>query len=115
MKRLILSLILIIIFFKSERVFAGTVTMPSTLTTDTTDFVLLSSSGTTPSISGYTGTLLLSAVASDGNIKVTSVTSLMRAAGYCDYSSDNSNEPSSCTGSCLINWFLAIECPLLYN
>ena len=101
MKRLILSLILIIIFFKSERVFAGTVTMPSTLTTDTTDFVLLSSSGTTPSISGYTGTLLLSAVASDGNIKVTSVTSLMRAAGYCSYTNDNANEPSNCTGSSL--------------
>jgi uncharacterized protein YhjY with autotransporter beta-barrel domain len=101
MKRLILSLILIIIFFKSERVFAGTVTMPSTLTTDTTDFVLLSSSGTTPSISGYTGTLLVSAVASDGNIKVTSVTSLMQAAGYCSYSSDNSSVPSACTGSSL--------------
>ena len=101
MKRLILSLILIIIFFKSERVFAGTVTMPSTLTTDTTDFVLLSSSGTTPSISGYTGTLLVSAVASDGNIKVTSVTSLMQAAGYCGYSSDNSSVPSASTGSSL--------------
>ena len=75
--------------------------MPSTLTTDTTDFVLLSSSGTTPSISGYTGTLLVSAVASDGNIKVTSVTSLMQAAGYCGYSSDNSSVPSACTGSSL--------------
>jgi|TARA_Y100000748_G_scaffold246373_1_gene210856 hypothetical protein len=42
--------------------------MPSTLTTDKTDFVLLSSSGTTPSISGYIGTLLVSAVASDVNI-----------------------------------------------
>ena len=115
MRRIVLGFFLLLISFNSERAFAGTVTMPSTLTTDTTDFVLLSSSGTTPSISGYTGTLLLSAVASDGNIKVTSVTSLMRAAGYCDYSSDNSNEPSSCTGSCLINWFLAIECPLLYN
>jgi len=101
MRGIVLGFFLLLILFNSEKAFAGTVTMPSTLTTDTTDFVLLSSSGTTPSISGYTGTLLLSAVASDGNIKVTSVTSLMRAAGYCSYTSDNANEPSSCTGSSL--------------
>ena len=101
MRLIVLGFFLLLILFNSEKAFAGTVTMPSTLTTDTTDFVLLSSSGTTPSISGYTGTLLLSAVASDGNIKVTSVTSLMQAAGYCGYSSDNSSVPSSCTGSSL--------------
>ena len=101
MRGIILSLIFIIFTFNSSKVYSGTVTMPSTLTTDTTDFVLLSSSGTTPSISGYTGTLLVSAVASDGNIKVTSVTSLMQAAGYCGYSSDNSSVPSTCTGSSL--------------
>ena len=101
MRGIVFGLLLILIFFNSKKAFAGTVTMPSTLTTDTTDFVLLSSSGTTPSISGYTGTLLVSAVASDGNIKVTSVTSLMQAAGYCGYSSDNSSVPSSCTGSSL--------------
>ena len=101
MKRIVLNLILILISFNSERAFAGTVTMPSTLTADTTDFVLLSSSGTTPSISGYTGDLLVSAVASDGNIKVTTVTSLKQAAGYCSYSSDSSTVPSNCTGSSL--------------
>ena len=101
MRGIVLGFFLILIFFNSEKAFAGTVTMPSTLTTDTTDFVLLSSSGTTPSISGYTGTLLVSAVASDGNIKVTSVTNLMQAAGYCNYSSDNSSVPSQCTGNSL--------------
>ena len=101
MRGIVLGFFLLLISFNSEKAFAGTVTMPSTLTTDTTDFVLLSSSGTTPSISGYTGTLLVSAVASDGNIKVTSVTSLMQAAGYCGYSSDNSSVPSTCTGSSL--------------
>ena len=101
MRVIVLGFFLVLISFNIQKAFAGTVTMPSTLTTDTTDFVLLSSSGTTPSISGYTGTLLVSAVASDGNIKVTSVTSLMRAAGYCSYTSDNANEPSSCTGSSL--------------
>ena len=101
MRVAVLSLIILLFFFNSNKVYSGTVTMPSTLTTDTTDFVLLSSSGTTPSISGYTGTLLVSAVASDGNIKVTSVTNLMQAAGYCGYSSDNSSVPSACTGNSL--------------
>jgi len=101
MRGIVLGFFLLLILFNSEKAFAGTVTMPSTLTTDTTDFVLLSSSGTTPSISGYTGDLLVSAVASDGNIKVTTVTSLKQAAGYCSYSSDSSTVPSNCTGSSL--------------
>ena len=81
MRAVIINLIILIFIFNSNKAYSGTLTMPSTLTTDTTDFVLLSSSGTTPSISGYSGTLLVSAVASDGNIKVTSVTNLMQAAG----------------------------------
>ena len=101
MRGIILSLIFIIFTFNSSKVYSGTVTMPSTLTTDTTDFVLLSSSGTTPSISGYTGTLLVSAVASDGNVKITTTSNLLRAAGYCGYSSDASSEPTSCSGSSL--------------
>ena len=39
---------------------AETLTFPTNLVANTTDFVLLSSSGTTPSISGYSGTLLFS-------------------------------------------------------
>ena len=69
--------------------FAGNVTMPSSLVADTSTFVTLSDSGTTPSISGYTGTLLVSVTASDGNIKVTTTTNLKRASGYCGYSSDS--------------------------
>mgnify|MGYP001457493823 FL=1 len=38
---------------------AETLTFPTNLVANTTDFVLLSSSGTTPSISGYTGTLFI--------------------------------------------------------
>ena len=101
MRAVIINLIILIFVFNSNKAYSGTLTMPSTLTTDTTDFVLLSSSGTTPSISGYTGTLLVSAVASDGNIKVTSVTNLMQAAGYCTYESDNSSAPLACTGNSL--------------
>ena len=74
--------------------------MPTSLTTDTTDFVLLSSSGVTPSISGYSGTLLVSATASAGNIKITNTTSINSANGYCGYN-DNTSTPVQCTGSSL--------------
>ena len=74
--------------------------MPTSLTTDTTDFVLLSSSGVTPSISGYSGTLLVSAVASAGNIKITNTTSINSAKGYCGYD-DNTSAPNQCTGDSL--------------
>ena len=81
--------------------FAGTVTMPTSLVADTSSFVTLSDSGTTPSISGYTGTLLVSVTASDGNIKVTTTTSLKRASGYCGYGSDSDDEPTDCSGNSL--------------
>ena len=68
MRVTVLSLIILIFLFNCNKSYSGTVIMPSTLTTDTTHFVLSSSSGTTPNISGYTGTLLISAVASNGNI-----------------------------------------------
>ena len=63
----------LIIFFSSKIVYSEVVTMPTSLTSDTTDFVLLSSSGVTPSISGYNASdiFLVSAVASAGNIKIT--------------------------------------------
>ena len=77
--------------------------MPESLTTDTTDFVLLSSSGVTPSISGYNAsdTFLVSAVASAGNIKITTTSNTDQAAGYCGYTSDGNGAPSRCTGSSL--------------
>ena len=73
--------------------------MPTSLTTDTTDFVLLSSSGVTPSISGYNTSdiFLVSAVASAGNIKITTTSSTDQAAGYCGYTSDGNSAPSRCT------------------
>lgn len=101
MSRIIYILIVIFFTINSSKVYSDTVIMPSTLTADTSNFILLSNSGTTPSISGYTGTLLVSAVASDGNIKVSTTTDLLRAAGYCGYSSDASSEPTSCSGSSL--------------
>ena len=80
---------------------AETLTFPTNLVANTTGFVLLSSSGTTPSISGYSGTLLFSAVASSGNVKVTTTSNLLRAAGYCSYSDDASAEPTNCSGDSL--------------
>ena len=75
--------------------------MPSSLVADTSSFVTLSDSGTTPSISDYTGTLLVSVTASDGNIKVTTTTNLKQTTGYCGYTSDSDNEPTDCTGNSL--------------
>ena len=81
----------------SNKVWAETITMPSTLTANTSSFVLLSDSGTTPSISGFTATDLLATVtASAGTLVVTTTTGLEQASGYCDYTSDNSSEPTNC-------------------
>jgi hypothetical protein len=99
--RYIYSFFFLTIFFSSKIVYSGEVTMPTSLTADTTDFVLLSSSGVTPSISGYTGTLLVSATASAGNIKITSTSNTDQANGYCGYTSDGSSAPVQCTGSSL--------------
>ena len=76
MKKLILALV-INIFVNLNYTFAQTITMPSSLTADTTNFVLLSSSGTAPSINGFTETdLLATIVASAGTLIVTTTTGL---------------------------------------
>ena len=79
------------------KVWAETITMPSTLTANTSSFVLLSDSGTTPTISGFTATDLLATItASAGTLVVTTTTGLEQASGYCDYTSDSSSEPTNC-------------------
>ena len=98
--KLILSILIFLININSITK-AETLTFPTNLVANTTDFVLLSTSGTTPSISGYSGTLLFSATASAGNIKVTDTSNLLKAAGYCGYDSDASSEPTDCTGNSL--------------
>ena len=60
---------------------AETITMPSGLTANTSSFVLLSDSGTTPSISGFTATDLLATItASAGTLVVTTTTGLEQAS-----------------------------------
>ena len=98
--RFILSILIILININSISK-AETLTFPTNLVANTTGFVLLSTSGTTPSISGYSGTLLFSAVASAGNIKVTNTSNVLKAAGYCGYTSDASAEPTDCSGNSL--------------
>jgi hypothetical protein len=96
MKKLIFALV-VNIFANFNYASAQTITMPSGLTADTSSFVLLSSSGTTPSISGFTATdLLATVVASAGTLIVTTTTGLEKAAGYCDYTADSSSEPTKC-------------------
>ncbi len=68
--KFILSTLIILININSISK-AETLTFPTNLVANTTNFVLLSTSGTTPAISGYSGTLLFAATASAGNIKVT--------------------------------------------
>ena len=85
----------------SNVAWSGEVTMPSSLTADTTDFVLLSDSGTAPSISGFDGTLLVTATASAGNVKITTTSNTLRASGYCGYSADADSEASDCSGNSL--------------
>ena len=95
------SFILVFFILFNTQVVSTEVIMPSTLTADTSSFVLLSDSGTTPSISGYSGTLLISAVASAGNIKITTTSNILQASGYCGYTSDGSGAPADCSGSSL--------------
>jgi len=85
----------------NNKAWSGEVTMPSSLTADTTNFVLLSDSGTAPSISGFDGTLLVTATASAGNVKITTTTDTLRANGYCGYTSDADSEASDCSGDSL--------------
>ena len=97
------SILVFSILFNNQ-VSSAEVIMPSTLTADTSSFVQLSDSGTTPSISGYSGTLLVSAVASAGNIKITTTSNLLQASGYCGYTSDGDvadGDPANCSGSSL--------------
>ena len=97
MKKINKYFTILIISLFSTAAKSETITMPSSLTADTTDFVLLSSSGTTPSISGFSGTLLVTATASSGTfVKVTSITNLKQAKDYCGHTGNADAEPTGC-------------------
>ena len=96
--KLILSTLIILININSISK-AETLTFPTNLVANTTDFVLLSTSGTTPSISGYSGNLLVTIVASAGNVKITNIASVFQAKGYCAHTADNNSAPTGCDDS----------------
>ena len=88
----------LIIFFSSKIVYSADFTFPTSLTTDTSDFVLLSETGTTPLVSGFSTDVLITITATAGNVKITTVTGLEQINGFCGYTADNSSsEPSNCS------------------
>jgi len=87
----------LIIFFSSKIVYSASFTFPSTLTTNTSDFVLLSETGTTPSVSGFSTDVLITITATAGNVKITTFAGLEQINGFCGYTADNSSsEPEDC-------------------
>ena len=95
---LYISFFFLIFFLNSKNVYSASFTFPSTLTTNTSDFVLLSETGTTPSVNGFSTDVLITIVATAGYVKITTVTGLEQINGYCGYTADNSSsEPDNCT------------------
>ena len=88
--------ILLIFCFNSNTVFSASFTFPSSLTTNTSDFVLLSETGTTPSVSGFSTDVLITIRATAGFVKITTVSGLEQINGYCGYTADSNSEPSNC-------------------
>ena len=66
----------LIIFFSTKAVYSASFTFPSSLTTNTSDFVLLSETGTTPSISGFSTDVLITITATAGFVKITTLQAL---------------------------------------
>ena len=66
----------LIFFFNSNTVFSASFTFPSSLTTNTSDFVLLSETGTTPSVTGFSTDVLITIRATAGFVKITTVSGL---------------------------------------
>ena len=59
-----------IIFFSNKTVYSASFTFPSSLTTNNSDFVLLSETGTTPSVSGFSTDVLIKITATAGFVKI---------------------------------------------
>ncbi|MDA7562246.1 autotransporter domain-containing protein [Candidatus Pelagibacter sp.] len=94
--KFIFTIFFLIIFFSTKAVYSASFTFPTSLTTNTSDFVLLSETGTTPSISGFSTDVLITITATAGNVKITTVTGLEQINGFCGYTADSSSEPTDC-------------------
>ena len=62
--------IFIICLFFSVKAYGASFTFPTTLTADTTGFVLVSNSGTTPSVSGFSTDVFVVVTGTAGKIKI---------------------------------------------
>ena len=81
-KVIITALLFMGLFLFKNNVHAATITMPTTLEADTTSYVLLSSSGTTPSVSGFSTDLIVTISVTNGTVKITTTDGLTAPTGY---------------------------------
>ena len=94
--KFIFTIFFLIIFFSTKAVYSASFTFPTSLTTNTSDFVLLSETGTNPSVSGFSTDVLITITATAGFVKITTVTGLEQINGFCGYTADSSSEPTDC-------------------
>ena len=91
--------IYIFCLFFSIKAYGASFTFPTTLTADTTGFVLVSNSGTTPAVSGFSTDVFVVVTGTAGKIKILTYAGLEQRTGYCGYTADNdSSEPADCAG-----------------
>jgi len=92
-------IIFIICLFFSVKAYGASFTFPTTLVADTTGFVLVSNSGTTPAVSGFSTDVFVVITGTAGKIKILTFAGLEQKTGYCGYTADDaSSEPSDCAG-----------------
>ena len=91
--------IFIICLFFSIKAYGASFAFPTTLTADTTGFVLVSNSGTTPEVSGFSTDVFVVVTGTAGKLKILTFAGLEQKTGYCGYTADDaSSEPSDCAG-----------------
>jgi len=91
--------IYIFCLFFSIKAYGASFTFPTTLTADTTGFVLVSNSGTTPAVSGFSTDVFVVVTGTAGSIKILTYAGLEQRTGYCGYTADDdSSEPADCAG-----------------
>jgi len=91
--------IYIFCLFFSIKAYGASISFPSTLTADTTGFVLVSNSGTTPAVSGFLTDVFVVVTGTAGSIKILTYAGLEQRTGYCGYTADSTSEPSDCAGN----------------
>jgi len=91
--------IYIFCLFFSIKAYGASFTFPTTLTADTTGFVLVSNSGTTPAVSGFSTDVFVVVTGTAGSIKILTYAGLEQRTGYCGYTADSTSEPEDCAGN----------------